>query len=370
MLDRVPDRLLRDPEEERLGLGLEPEVGIDVEGGLEPARPGRPEHVGERSGEARAMELGGIDVDQQRAELADSVTGLGRRRAKIAVVRSGCVLGRRRERVGDCGQVLDDPVVEILCDPAALDVRRVDGMSEQPLALLLAALDPPREPPRERELDQREQGQRPDHDRSESPEDPSRAGRDEARAVVRLEPERDAARSANRQIDLEQLAHAALETILRLGHVAHLGLDAACPEVRPFLGAERVALSDQSRLVRVEDPAGGIPDLHAHDRVVGAREHALLDDAVDRGERARLLAQEPVGDDRLDGSHGSDPRLVLGVAKRLGVAGAPEEPDTDERDQDDGDQADRRVADHRLPDGTPPALRPTQAPAHPGEGNL
>ena len=109
------------------------------------------------------MELGRIDVDEQRAQLADAVAGLGRGRAQVAVVRRGRALGRGRQRVGHARQVLDHSVVEVPCDPPALDVGGVDGAPEQLLALLLAALQPPREPPRERKLDQREQDQRADH---------------------------------------------------------------------------------------------------------------------------------------------------------------------------------------------------------------
>ena len=81
-----------------------------------------------------------------------------------------------------------------------------------------------------------------------------------------------------------------------------------------------VASADQARLVGVEDSAGAVPDLHAHDAFV--TESALLDDAVDGGERTRIAVREPIRDGGLDSSVCEELRLVLRVAYRLGRSSA------------------------------------------------
>ena len=122
------------------------------------------------------MELRRIDLDEKAAQLADSLSRLGgsllQQRGQLgwSVVRGG------RERVGDPGEVLHDPVVEISGDAPPLDLGRVDRALQQLHALALTAPHPTGRLPRERKLDEREQDERTEaHDR-ELPED-SRAAR-------------------------------------------------------------------------------------------------------------------------------------------------------------------------------------------------
>ena len=86
---------------------------------------------------------------------------------------------------------------------------------------------------------------------------------------------------------------------------------------------------------------------------------ALVGDSVDGSDRLRASAQEGIRHHRLDRRLGGDLRLVFRVADRLGLAGAAEEPDTEQADQDDSGQAARDVPDEDLPDRALPS-----APAH------
>ena len=57
---------------------------------------------------------------------------------------------------------------------------------------------------------------------------------------------------------------------------------------------------------------------------------ALVGDSVDGSDRLRASAQEGIRHHRLDRPLGGDLRLVFRVADRLGLAGAAEEPDTEQ----------------------------------------
>ena len=150
-----------------------------------------------------------------------------------------------------------------------------------------------------------------------------------------------------------------LELILRLREVGHLSVDSPAFELGEVGLAQRIMLPDQARLVGIDHATGAVPELHAHDGRVA--QHLLLHDAVERGERARVAADERVAQDGLDRPFGRDSRLVLGIADRLGFTGTAEEPHAEQADQHDGDEAAHEVPQHGFPDWV--LLAPTQRSA-------
>jgi hypothetical protein len=138
--------------------------------------------------------------------------------------------------------------------------------------------------------------------------------------------------------------------------IRYLGVGAAAAQRGQLLGAEAIRRPDQTRLVRVQDPSGRVPDLHAHDRGV---QDVAVHARVQRGERRGPAAQHAVGqlgrDDALAGELG----LVLGVADRLTAAGALEDLHADQSEHGDGRRARhgglRDSARHRRPVAPPSA---------------
>ena len=81
-------------------------------------------------------------------------------------------VGGRLQLVGDAGEVLDDAVVQLRGDAAALGLERVLAGAGELLALALVGADAAVEEPGERELGQREGDQQGQRDRQEGPQDP------------------------------------------------------------------------------------------------------------------------------------------------------------------------------------------------------
>ena len=110
-----------------------------------------------------ALERRRVDVDEQRAQLADRLARLraAARRARGLPPSSAppSAFGGGGERERDAGEPLDGAVVEVRGDPAALEVRGVDRAAQQLLALALAGSQPARERVGERDLDEVEHQQ-------------------------------------------------------------------------------------------------------------------------------------------------------------------------------------------------------------------
>ena len=138
VLDHVAERLLRSPEEELLGLAASSPARRRPRGASRAARLGRGvSRSASAASRPCAVELGRIDLDEQPAQLTDSLPRLGggvtqlRReigrgalaRPPRASTRRPRGPGRRRRGVG--------------CDPAPLDLRGVDRPLEKLLSLLL-----------------------------------------------------------------------------------------------------------------------------------------------------------------------------------------------------------------------------------------
>jgi hypothetical protein len=315
------------------------------------------------------VQVGRVDVDEQRAQLSDRAPRLVRRgphrllhdRRAVAVelARGG------RERVRDAREVLDGAVVEVARDAAPLEVGRGDRAAEQPLALLLRDADPPREPPRERKLHEVEQEQRHEQRGEEGAPEVAPARGHGREGQVRLEQERLAGGGLHRHVDLEQLAAPALEAVLGRVEVAHLGVDAAAAERVEVVGVEPVAGADQARLVGVDDAAVGRPQLQPDQPVA---EDAGADDPVEPCDRVRVAVDDPGGHVRPHDAAAGERRLLLRVADRLVRARALEQLDADDPEQDDGgERAQRELEDcslhasahypsTRKPDGTAVAL--------------
>ncbi len=210
----------------------------------------RAEQVVEHRLQARGLQPGRVDLDQQRAHvahtLAQRVDGIVDH-ARLLVVAAPARVGRqRREPERHARQVLHHAVVQVGGDPAALAVGRLDRARQQPLALLVAALQAARERPRERHLEEQQHEQAAEQRRRERAE--HAAGADaltELEALVDLEQHLGAVRRADRRVRLQQLALLALVAVLGLGQVAELGVGAAGLEQLRLLLAEREPLADQ-----------------------------------------------------------------------------------------------------------------------------
>ena len=229
-----------------------------------------------------------IDVDEKRAQRLDAVAHLrgGAVEQRRVPVGDASLARRAGERKGDAGKVLDDAVMQVAGDAAALRVGGIEGLLQQSLTLTLAFAQPPGERPRDRDLDQLERDQRADRDRREALPDPGAGGGDGVVPVVSLEQQSLSAGRADREVDLEHLVERALETVLRFLEVTDLCLDH--PFVRAVISsvAERVRRPLEPRLVGVDDLALASPDLHAHERPV---EHAVPHHGVDALDSCRSV---------------------------------------------------------------------------------
>ena len=155
--------------------------------------------------------------------------------------------------------------MEVGGNPAALPFGCLHRPLQKLHSLLLRALHPSRELPCEWELDHGEEDEGCERDVAELPEDACPAVVDEARPVVLLVAKALSRRRRQAYVHLEQLPELALEPVLRLVEVAHLGGDPVVLELGALLRAHGIASADQPGLVRVHDAAGLVPDLDAHD---------------------------------------------------------------------------------------------------------
>lgn len=125
VLERVADRLARGAVEQRGRLGARRDgLLVDREGGLDAGASERAEQVAQRHLQPGRVEVGRVDLDQQRAQVADALTQARRRVVEhrgVGDVAAGARLRRqRRQPEGDAGEVLHDAVVEVGGDLTAL----------------------------------------------------------------------------------------------------------------------------------------------------------------------------------------------------------------------------------------------------------
>ena len=327
-------------EDQLLGLGREASDPVRRELGLDAAAPQRREEVRDRGLEPRVVEIRRVDLDEEGAELPHRFARDSRRGAKkVAQLRSRSRLrlpGRDVEAVRDARQVLDGAVVKVGGDSAALDVRRLDRVHEELLALTLTCAQPPLQPGRERDLNDPERRERDDEGEQERKPDPPARRRDRAVADVRLEQEGLPAGRVHREVDLEELVKRLFESVFRSVEVADLGVDLVTRERGEVLRAERVARADQSVLVGVDDLPVRRPELYADHRV---DDHAFPHEPIQARNRSRIAAHEAVREGGLDRRGAEDARQPPRVPHRLGVPLVPEDEVGSDPDQHQGKQA-------------------------------
>ena len=164
-----------------------------------------------------------------------------------------------------------------------------EASMEQLLALLLASPDLAGERHSEWDLRQLEQHHGGDHREEEGPKQAITAGGDRAKPLVELEQHGRAVRCPETEVHLEQLVVLPLEPILGTREVGHLRIDATGTQRVELGRTERISGADQLRLVRVDDAARAVPDLHAHDWVC---EQPRPNRRVDCPDRLRLSGQQ------------------------------------------------------------------------------
>ena len=320
----VPQGLGGGPVDEALVVRRQarPVLDLDRELGRDPPRFEPREQVDEGRLEPARPQVRWVDLEEQRAEAPHRVARRGR-----CVVQRFARPGRRlglgsgAERVRDPGEVLNRPVVEVGGDPAPLVGRRLDGPDEQRLTILGRPLQAAAEPPRERDLDEPEEDEAAEQERSERQPDPSTGRLDRAAPLVRLEQEGRPVRRADRHVDLVEVALALLEAVLRTGEVRPLRSRLAVSQ-RLLLGrVERETGSDQTRLVRVDDAAVAVPELDPDNTIA---EHALVDDSVDIGDRGCVALEERRVERGLHDALSRERRELPRVAERLVVGEAPQ----------------------------------------------
>src|SRR3954471_4298028 len=132
-----------------------------------------------------------MDLDEQRPQGPDRLARLARGPPDLLALAAPLghpALGRP-EPVGDAGERLDRPVVEVARDAPALLLLRVQRADQEPLALALALAEARRERAGERDLHEPEQRERADERGQGLPAEPTARGLDPARALVDLEEE-------------------------------------------------------------------------------------------------------------------------------------------------------------------------------------
>jgi hypothetical protein len=184
----IPQGLLRGAEDELFHLRGQAQARLHVDRDVDPARGQRRCQVGQRSREPLLLQCGRVDLEQQRAQLADGAAGArGAVLERLAQLRLVVLsLERRRHAEPVPGQLLHDAVVKPRRDRPALVRRCVDRVLERQLPLPLRPADAVRHPVREGQLEQRQDEQRDDRDGGEQPRDAAAVTGDGARAQVLL----------------------------------------------------------------------------------------------------------------------------------------------------------------------------------------
>ncbi len=322
VLERVADRLARGPVDQRGRLGAgRGGLLVDLQRGVDAGGRERAQQVAQRHLQPGRVEVRRVDLDQQRAQVADALAQAGGRVVEhggVALVAAGARLGgERREAEGDAGEILDDAVVEVGGDLAALARGGLDRAGEQRLALAVVALQAALQRPGERQLEQQQHEQPAEQRRGEGAQQPRAVGADRAEALVDLEQHLRPVWRADRRVRLQQLALRSLVPVLGLAEVAQLGLGAALAEQLLLLVAELELSADQLGDVGVEHSAVLGPQLHAHDR---SGQHLAEHEVVESSQRRSVAAQHAVAQPRRldDAARRLDPlaRVVLGLVDR------------------------------------------------------
>src|SRR3954451_21785649 len=273
VLDDVAQPLPDHPVGERRDVERDDEVWIDVDLDGNALLAGRSGDVAHRHREPLAPQVGWIQLDQHRAkrrrvllhQVRDAVDCLARLVPVFVVWQGG---GHGGQREGDAGEVLDDPVVQLLGDASSLELGGDEGVPHHLRAFRLVAFDTPRQPDGHRRDDDREQQQASDTDRQHTGDDRHFLSVQRVEGEVRLEHDRMLRLLTGTGVHLEQLAGGLLVDVLLLvqrGDVC--GRVRGAEELLVFL-LDRVGVPDQLGLVGPQDGAVGVPQLDVHDRAV------------------------------------------------------------------------------------------------------
>ena len=132
--DHVAHGLLRDAIDERLLLAVEPLGSVDRKRHLRAVCLERADEVGDRGLEPRRREMRRVELDEQRAQVADRSTKTVDRRTQdggvVVCSTCSCAVGKRREGEREACDVLHRSVVKVRSNAAALAGRRRDRVPE------------------------------------------------------------------------------------------------------------------------------------------------------------------------------------------------------------------------------------------------
>ena len=230
-------------------------------------------------------------------------------------------------------------------------------MRSSALALGLPGAQAAHERTRERELEEQQQQQPADQDGREREPDALAAGRHRAVALVGLEQQPPAVGCANREVDLEKVAAAALVAVLGARQVAARCRDAAVGEDLALVGAEREPLADQGVLVGVGDAPARGPQLDPCHRVVErVAVHGAVEPPQGAGVAAQRAGRHARGDDALSGH----PRDHPGLVDRLRQAALAQDQGAGDSDHHHRREAGQRERQHDViaAAAAPPQERP------------
>src|SRR4051812_5957199 len=253
----------------------------------------------------------------------------------------------RLQLIGDAGELLHDAAVDLGGDPPALALQVALGAAREPLALGRLGAPATGVVPAERQLRGGERDQQRDGHREDRAPDAAGRGVDAARRVVGLDDHAAPVGEPQRQVDLNEPPAAALEAVLGAGEVADVGAHRVVVERLAEVGGQREPPADQRGGVRVDNPPGGGPDLHADDRPA---EHALAHGAVELTQGMRVAIQRRRRDVLAQHALAVGDRDRARVLQRLAGGDAFEQDGADRRDDREqhgaghGELDERRVA--------------------------
>ena len=250
---------------------------------------------------------------------------------------------RGRQAVGDACQILDGSVVKVSRNATAFELGRLDGTTKQSLSPGLVVAEESRATPGEWELNQPQQCECAENRGCKRKPELPAARRYRAIPLVRLEHQRSPVRSANSEIDLEQLVERAFETIFRTSQIADLGLGAATRKRLQLVGTKGVTRADQSVLVGVGDRPVRTPDLHPDDVPL---QDAAMHGAIDTRDRPWVASHEIGCEQRLYYTAPGELCDLCRVANRLVLADVPQEVDPGSSEQDQHGNSAQSVLGH------------------------
>ena len=240
-------------------------------------------------------------------------------------------------------------------DRASLVVGGRQGLGEQPLALVLAGLEPSGQAPASRACTAPNEQEPTEHDRGERAQDPLRCRVDPVGRLVGLEQQPSTLGILDGDVHLEQLLEVRLVGVLLLGEVGQLRVRRPRREHLLLVGAEGELGAHPLEVVGVQDGPVIAPDLRPPTILVA--EHRGPDDAS--------TASMAAGSPSIEAGGGGPGSMTAAASSSVAcsawwtaspAATGPGCPEAAEADGRGGDGAQQRGDGHLASDGHAPIV--------------